>query len=102
MSEAELKAAVRRMALLNGWLVYEQAQSKARRPVKGSPSGYPDLTLARYGRVLWIETKTDTNSLSDRQREWFRHLPYDAEHRPLFHVITPGALKDGTVQGLLA
>jgi len=35
-----------------------------------SEAGYPDLTLVRGGRVMWIETKREGLQLTGRQRAW--------------------------------
>ena len=52
MTEAELKRAVLRLAYSHGWLVYHVPATN----VRGSQGrGYPDLTLAKAGRVLWLE-----------------------------------------------
>ena len=74
MTEAELKRAVVELAEQSGWLVYETPQVKPRRPVKGR-RGYPDLTLARNGTVLWMELKQESGHESAWQRTWATHLP---------------------------
>ena len=95
MSEAELKASVVKLAHDMGWMVFSMPQAgRHPRSVK-SASGYPDLTLARNGRVLWFELKRDKASMSQDQLDWMRHLRNA-------HTITPGALRDGTVARLLA
>jgi hypothetical protein len=96
MTEAELKAAVKAVAFDRGWRVFSlpMTASLSRRHVKDA-TGYPDMTLARNHRVLWLELKTDAGSLSEAQMAWFRHLPD-------VHLIRPGALRDGTVARLLA
>lgn len=53
-----------------GWRGYHTLRSK------GSQPGYPDLTLAHpiQGRVLWLELKSETGAVSDKQRDWIRTL----------------------------
>lgn len=82
VTEAELRAEVVRLAHVNGWKVFSLPIAKTRRPVKDAV-GYPDLTLARAGRVLWIELKTDDGNLSRDQMLWLRELsPYMVVIRP--------------------
>ena len=67
MTENELKHAVLAIAKRNGWLVYHVPMAT----VRGSQGrGYPDLTLARGGRVLWIELKQETGKLTMEQLRW--------------------------------
>jgi hypothetical protein len=93
MTEAELRAIVVGMAHRRGWRVFSLPAAKTRRPVKDA-SGYPDLTLARDRRVVWIELKQDDGVLSPVQMEWLRALP-DA------WVLRPQDLDNGRVEGLL-
>jgi len=53
-----------------GWRGYHTLRSK------GSQPGYPDLTLAHpvQRRVMWLELKSETGTVSDKQREWIRTL----------------------------
>lgn len=62
-----------KLAHLLGWKVYSQPIAKTRRPVKDA-TGYPDLTLVREGRVLWIELKAQDGRLSDEQLGWMLAL----------------------------
>lgn len=88
MTEAELKRAVVDLARANGWLVHETPQIKPRRPVKGGDNGYPDLTLARNGVVLWLELKQETGRTFVEQARWGANLPADR-----WYVIRPGDLQ---------
>lgn len=74
LSEAQLRERVVVLAHAYGWKVFSLPISKTRRPVKNA-SGYPDLTLARYGRVLFIELKQEKGVLSEEQLRWMRELP---------------------------
>ena len=82
MTENELKVAVKRHARLQGWAVQDMAQNRPCRPVKGEAKGYPDLTLARDGEVLWMELKTDDGMQTSEQRFWQTILP-------AYHLIRP-------------
>ena len=91
MTERELKTAVLAIAKRNGWLVYHVPMAT----VRGSQGrGYPDLTLARNGTVLWLELKQDDGRLTQEQEAWGYAL-----HNG-WHVIRPSTLR--VAQELLA
>ena len=81
MTEAELRKEVVTMAHARRWLVFSLPIAKTRRPVKDA-SGYPDLTLARDGRVLWLELKQEDANLRTEQMQWLHHLPTMLVIRP--------------------
>ena len=81
MTEAELKRKVVAMAHDAGWLVFSLPMIKNTRPVVGA-DGYPDLTLARLGRVVFIELKKEDGVLSPAQMRWLRELPNMLVIRP--------------------
>ena len=98
MSEAQLRARVVQLAHAAGWKVFSLPIAKTRRPVKDAV-GYPDLTLARHGDVLWIELKTETGQTSREQEDWFRALgtgrcllvrPSDVEAQWFVHLLARG------------
>ncbi len=68
MSEKEFQAAVVGLARLRGWLVYHTLRSE------GSAAGYPDLTLVRPPRVVFIELKPQKGRPSAEQRHWLMLL----------------------------
>ena len=80
MTENELKTAIKRHARLNGWAVHDDGQERVMH--KSGDKGYPDLTCARDGEVLWIECKDDVGILSPGQYMWQMALP-------AYHVIRP-------------
>ena len=94
MTEAELRARVVEVARQRGWRIFGNPMVKTRRPVKGA-NGYPDLTLARDRRVLWLELKQDDGVMSPEQMVWMRELP-------LVTVIRPVDWARGDVDRLLA
>jgi hypothetical protein len=81
MTEAELRAKVVALAHLLGWRVFSLPIAEQRRPVKDA-SGYPDLTLARAKRVIWIELKREDGRLSSDQMAWMGELPFMLVVRP--------------------
>jgi Holliday junction resolvase len=92
MTENELKHAVLRLAKQNGWAVYHVPQARI---ANGGGAGYPDLTLARDGEVLWIELKQQKAQPTALQLEWAAALG-----RP-WHLIRPSDWDSGRVGELL-
>lgn len=92
MTENQLKRAVLAIAYRNGWAVYHVPQSTMR---NGGGSGYPDLTCARDGEVLWLELKQQKADTTPQQRAWHAALP-------AAHVIRPSDLESGRVDELLS
>ena len=92
MTENELKHRVLKLARRNGWAVYHVPQTTMR---NGGGSGYPDLTLARDGEVLWIELKQQAAKPSALQLEWAAAIG-----RP-WHLIRPSDWESGRVGELL-
>lgn len=78
VSEADLQTQVIDLAHLNGWLVahFRPARTKDgwRTPVAADGKGFPDLVLARSGRVLFAELKSDSGRLSVEQQRWLNEL----------------------------
>jgi len=93
MTENGLKQVVLSLAYANGWAVYHVPQATITH--KGGGRGYPDLTLARDGEVLWIELKAEDGKLTPEQEAWMIALP-------AAHVIRPFDWERGRVHELLA
>jgi hypothetical protein len=55
------------IAKMLGWACYHTLKSK------GSEPGFPDWTIAR-DRVVFVELKTEKNTLSDSQVTWIKRL----------------------------
>ena len=99
MSEAELQGAVIELARRLGW---RSAHFRASRTqsggwataVQGDGAGFPDLVLARDGRVLFIELKSEKGRTSSEQRLWLHELP-DA------FVFRPADWTSGTIERVL-
>ena len=74
-TEAQFTQAVIEYAKLRGWLVahFRPAQTAKgyRTPMQGDV-GYPDLTMARTGRVVFAELKAEKapKKLPDGQQAW--------------------------------
>ena len=81
-SEADFKKQVIDTAQALGWLVHSDPDS---RQVKGNP-GFPDLVLAKNGKVIFAELKRDKGRLSPHQRGWIKaFVEYDS--RMLFSYM---------------
>ena len=68
-SEDGFRDAVRSLAEWAGWVVYYVPDSRWT-----DTRGWPDLVLARGGRVLFRELKTDIGRVSKEQVWWIEQL----------------------------
>lgn len=78
MTEAQLQDRVVDLAKARGWRVahFRPARTKDgswRTPVQGD-KGFPDIVLARDGRVIFAELKSETGRLGEGQAEWLQNL----------------------------
>jgi len=62
MTEDELLAAILDAAKYLGWRAYHVRNSKA--GIIQGDAGFPDLVLARKGRVLFVELKSEKGKLT--------------------------------------
>jgi len=85
VSEKELQSQVVRMARAFGWMAFHPWDSRR------SEWGFPDLTLARRGVVLFAELKSATGRLTPAQEAWAAELPN-------WHLWRPDDLLDGTIE----
>lgn len=68
MSEAQLQAAVLELASILGYLVYHTYDSRR------SQKGFPDLTLVRGDRLLFVELKDAKRKVTPEQKVWLAAL----------------------------
>lgn len=68
MTERELQDNVIACAETLGWLVYHTHDSRR------SPAGFPDLVLARDGRLILAELKTERGRVRAEQAAWLAAL----------------------------
>lgn len=77
-SEYGFLVAVLQLAKLTGWLSYHPRPARTARgwrtAVSGSGAGYPDVTLARGGRLLFLELKAEGGQVRPEQRRWLSCL----------------------------
>ncbi len=69
-------ASVLAMARALGWRAYHTRDSR------GSEPGFPDVVLARRGRVIFAELKTESGRVTRPQLEWLGDLPGAVIWRP--------------------
>ena len=72
MAEADLQTRVIDYAHIRGWRVHHD-RGDYRTCVGGDP-GFPDLVLARRGRVVFAELKTARGRVTQQQTEWVADL----------------------------
>lgn len=70
MTENELLSAIVDAALFRGWMVHHDRRSDSANPHWGTQPGFPDLVLARAGRVLFLELKTEKGVVTPAQDAW--------------------------------
>lgn len=77
-SEAALQAQIIELARLLNFRVahFRAARTEKgwRTPVAADGAGFPDLTLCKPGRLIFVEVKSHRGRLSAAQREWIEAL----------------------------
>ena len=68
VSERDFQAAVVELAHLQGWRTYHTHDSRR------SAAGFPDLTLARGSRLVFVELKSERGRVTSDQRGWLDAL----------------------------
>jgi hypothetical protein len=66
----------------------------------GDP-GFPDLVLAKHGRLYFFELKTEKGQLSPAQAAWFQELVNVTGNQVQAELIRPGDL-DTVIRALAA
>lgn len=79
MREDEFRRKIVKLAHLHGWKVayWHRLPTKGqewRTPVGGDAKGFPDLTLARDPRLIFVELKGERGRLAPEQKEWLNLL----------------------------
>lgn len=68
INEREFQTTVIEKARVYGWTVYHTHDSRR------SALGFPDLTLVRDGRLIFMELKTQDGRLTEAQEMWLSKL----------------------------
>ena len=89
LSETKFQSEVIKAARRFGYLCYHTHNSRR------SPSGFPDLVLAKNGAVLIAELKTDTAVVDDDDQIKWLHATQGAIWRPKHWDIIVKSLQDG-------
>lgn len=69
-TEKQLLEKVRQVALLTGWRFYHSWNSMH------SAKGFPDCCLAKKGKILFLELKTENGRLTPEQADWLDQLRF--------------------------
>ncbi len=76
-TEEQFQTWVIALAHLHGWLVHAERPAKTgkgwRTPIQGD-AGFPDLVLAKAGRVIFAELKSAEGKMRADQDNWFAAL----------------------------
>ena len=64
ISEKQLQELVRKSALLLGYKYFHVWNSMH------SPKGFPDCVLAKRGRLIFVELKSENGKVTDDQQAW--------------------------------
>lgn len=68
LSEKALMANIIELALLTGWIIFHDYDSRLNNP------GFPDLVLVRGGRIVFAELKTTKGRVRPMQLVWLQAL----------------------------
>lgn len=97
MNEATLQAAVIDLAHVMGFRVAHfrpaRIETGWRTPVSADGRGFPDLVIAKPGRVLFVELKGSAGRVSPAQQEWIDVLGAQ--------IWSPAQWNDGTILAAL-
>ncbi len=97
VSEADFTTAVIELAQYRKWMVTHFRPARTARgwrtAIQGD-TGFPDLVLARGGRVLFVELKVGKGVLRKDQRKWFDAIGNAVVWRPEdLRDVIPRALR---------
>jgi hypothetical protein len=93
MTEKQLQDTVERIAHWRRWLTYHTHDSRRSAP------GFPDLTLVRPPRLLFVELKSEHGHLSREQVKWLAAL--EGVPGVEVHTWKPEDLQSGRVEAVL-
>lgn len=98
-TEAEFQAQVVDLAKLHGWQVFhalpvQRASDGKHRTAFQGDAGFPDLVMARDGRIVVAELKREGQKPRPEQLDWLSALAgvvWRQEHRAVVVGLDPGA-----------
>jgi len=105
MSEEQLQQAVIDMAHTYGWMVahFRAAQTAKgwSTPVSADGKGFPDLTLALHGQVIFAELKSEMGKMSKEQCRWQLELmPWECASQK-YYIWRPSDWMSGEIERVL-
>ena len=108
MTESDLQQNVVDLAHACGWLVHHTRPAMKRdgtwrTPVQGD-KGFPDLVLARRGKIIFLELKSQRGQPTNEQLEWLNRLaPHTGLDLPVVGlVVRPSDWLNGTIEEALS
>lgn len=104
--EAAFQTRVIETARTFGWLCHHTRPAlrqggRYSTPIQGA-AGFPDLVLAKNGRVIFAELKTETGRLTDWQEQWIQALTSDPLNAPEVFVWRPSDYEEEICKVLAA
>lgn len=96
MSENELEGYLLSTAKMTGWLAHHIRKSRG---VLMGDTGYPDWTLARGGRIVYVELKRETEQPYHAQERWLIELAKNPAVE--VYVWRPSDWLNGTITRIL-
>ena len=92
VSEAELQRCILQLATACGWTTYHTYDSRR------SNAGYPDLTLVRPPRLMFVELKSEKGKWRPMQEKWLELLRACNVEA---YAWRPHDWRDGTIEAVL-
>ena len=109
MTEAELVDSIIELAQRLGWMAVHSRPARLaagyRTAIQGD-KGFVDLVLARHGRVIFAECKSEKGQLSGEQYNWQCELEgvpgkWTWKEHPEYYIWRPSDWLSGEVERLL-
>jgi hypothetical protein len=100
MSEAELQRNVIDMARYLGWYVHAERPamtSKGFRTAIMGNAGFPDIVLCRADRLIFVELKSASGTLTDQQVKWGKLLAANTT----YYIWRPSDWFSGKIEEVL-
>ena len=95
MTEAEFQTNVIELAKTLGWLIHHD-RGDYRNCIGGDP-GFPDLVLAKNGRVLFLELKSEKGYITKPQMRWAVAIDsgvgWDYDAQIAYHLVRPSDMQ---------
>ena len=96
ISERDFQDNVIELAQTLGWVVHHDRPARQGEgwvtPIQGNP-GFPDLVLAKGGRVIFAELKSEKGKVTDNQEAWLTAIQPDPLVEPTAFVWRPSDLE---------